>query len=315
MAAIPAQIALNWISNYNGPHRVCYRIGSTGSYTCTVFAPGTPTHPNCPGGGLPCSYNIDITVDQETCDTVTYEGYVQPTCEERDSLANRTPFSVSFVPNPACKRYEVLCASNGVLAINIVGGGSGYTPGSNPAVTITGDGVSATATATVDGSGVVTSIVVDTPGSGYTFPPTITIAPPSSGTTATATATLADCTGIVAQDCDGVGPETHYPVAVGDFVAVCAESLPGGFPDEYTVSENGTCLCDCVNVDINNTGPLGDLNVTYVDCLLQTKVSATIPAGNGLSGICIVNGSLTYEEVGNAVFNLVNNGVCDGDGI
>jgi hypothetical protein len=255
-------------------------------------------------------------IDNETCDVVDYDGYVQPTCEPLESTANRTPFAVSFTPDPACNRWEVLCASQGLDAILVVGGGSGYTPGSNPAVTIIGGGgAGATATATVDGTGAVVSIVVDSAGSGYTSAPTITIAPPPSGTTATATATLQDCTGITMHDCSAVGPEISAPVPVGQSVYVCSENAPSGFPGEYTVTEDGKCLCDCINVDLSNTGPSGDLIVVYIDCITQTQIRVTIPPGSGLNDICIVNGSLTYTETEQAVFNQVINGTCDGDGI
>ena len=315
MAAQPAQITLNWISNTPGTHRVCYRIGGTGPYTCTVASPGTPAHPSCPGGGLPCSYVLDIMVDNETCDVVAYDGYVQPTCEDLESLANRTPWNVNFTPDPACDRWEVTCEQNGVGAINIIGAGSGYTPGSNPTVTITGTGTGATALATVDGTGTVVSIGIIAQGSGYTSPPVITIAPPPSGTTATATSELLDCARIDIQDCTAYGPTRTFPIAVGDSVYMCGETAPAGFPDEYSVTANGKCLCDCTNVDINNTGISGVLNITYIDCITQLQTSAAIPAGNGLSGICIVSGSLTYQEVEQAIFNQVVNGSCDGDGI
>ena len=316
MAAIPATISLNWISNFAGPHRVCYRIVGQPTYTCTVPTPGIPTHPNCPGGGGACGYIINIMVDQETCDTINYEGYVQPTCEDEASLANRTPFNVAFVPSPACLRWEARCATGGVDEILIIGGGSGYTPGSNPTVTIVGDGVGAAATATVDGTGSVVSIVVDIPGGGYTTPPTILIAGPGGpGVTATASATLIPCPGFTLPNCDGTGPETTFPIAVGDLAAICGTTEPGGLPDEYVVVGSGNCLCDCINIDIENNGVQGDLNVTYIDCVLQAKVELTIPAASSLDAVCIVNGSLTYEELLDASINIINNGTCDGDGI
>lgn len=65
--------------------------------------------------------------------------------------------------------------------------GSGYL--TNPTVTITGDGVGATAEALIDElSGTVVAITVTNPGRGYTNA-TISISPPPIGTTATAIAT------------------------------------------------------------------------------------------------------------------------------
>ena len=86
-------------------------------------------------------------------------------------------------------------AGTGAIATaTIDSGGSGYTPGSSPAVTIaapTGTNpITALAKATVDSHGVVTSIVVTNPGNGYTTVPGVTIAAPSSGVRATATALI-----------------------------------------------------------------------------------------------------------------------------
>ena len=57
-------------------------------------------------------------------------------------------------------------------------------------MTITGNGVGATARAVLDGAGHVSAVEVLTVGSGYTIAPTVTIAAPPSGTTATAYAQI-----------------------------------------------------------------------------------------------------------------------------
>jgi hypothetical protein len=80
-----------------------------------------------------------------------------------------------------------------VTSIAVTAGGSGYSAASPPAVTIDapgGSGATATATATVDGSGAVSGLTITSGGSLYTTDsPAVTIAPPASGDTATATAT------------------------------------------------------------------------------------------------------------------------------
>ncbi|PTX91737.1 hypothetical protein DB354_17910 [Opitutus sp. ER46] len=82
---------------------------------------------------------------------------------------------------------RVASGSGAIIGASVTSGGAGYTTA--PAVTVTGGtGTGAVITANLTG-GVVTSLTVDNPGSGYTSP-TITIAPPSA-TTATATATTA----------------------------------------------------------------------------------------------------------------------------
>ena len=81
----------------------------------------------------------------------------------------------------------------GVVSIESTnGGGSGYSAASPPAVTISGGGGSgATATAVVNAAGVITQIVLNNPGLGYTSAPTVTItAPGGTGTTALAVANL-----------------------------------------------------------------------------------------------------------------------------
>jgi hypothetical protein len=79
--------------------------------------------------------------------------------------------------------------TSGIASISPANPGSGYLATSPPTVTITGNGIGATATAVVTG-GAVTGFIITNPGAGYTSPPTVTIAPPTSGTPATATAAL-----------------------------------------------------------------------------------------------------------------------------
>ena len=62
-----------------------------------------------------------------------------------------------------------------VTAIAVAGGGSGYPASSSPMVHIVGVGYGAWATATVNGSGVVTAITVTKGGAGYTTAPTVTV--------------------------------------------------------------------------------------------------------------------------------------------
>lgn len=118
--------------------------------------------------------------------------------------------------------------ANGVTAITVNNGGSGYT--SAPAVAITGGGGSgATATATVVG-GVVTGVVVTNAGSGYTSAPTIAFTG-GAGTGATATASAGVAANGVVSELLGIanriraviiadGPNTNDADAIayrGDF--------------------------------------------------------------------------------------------------
>jgi len=161
MAAIPAIITVNFNSVYAGPHRVCWRIGSSGPYDCSTIV-------NCTGGGAACSANINVTVDNETCDQVVFEGYVQAACEDINSLNGRIAFSQTFTPDPACKRYIFTCENAPVDSIVVTTPGSGYDPMNPPAVSLSGGGgAGATATANV-GQGAILSEVLTIPGTGYT---------------------------------------------------------------------------------------------------------------------------------------------------
>lgn len=82
--------------------------------------------------------------------------------------------------------------NNGVRAVTVTAGGTGYT--SAPTVTLTGGGGSgATATATVSG-GAVTAVTIVNPGTGYTSAPTVAFSGPGTGATATARADVIDLT-------------------------------------------------------------------------------------------------------------------------
>lgn len=75
--------------------------------------------------------------------------------------------------------------------IDITNQGSGYT--SAPSVTITGDGIGATASAqlgTGQSAGKVIRIDIVNPGTSYNTTPTVTLSAPASGVTATAVATI-----------------------------------------------------------------------------------------------------------------------------
>lgn len=184
MAPIAASLTIDFISNFVGQHRVCFRIPPAILYDCTTTV-------ICTGGGAACQAIISITVDNESCDPVTYEGYVQAACQDVNSLIDRIPFSITFYPNPTCNSYRVTCDSVGVDSINVNEPGFGYDPLTPPTVAITGGGgAGATATATVGNT-----VTITNPGAGYA-PDAVYINVPvinvvGAGTGALATVTVA----------------------------------------------------------------------------------------------------------------------------
>lgn len=141
---------------------------------------------------------------------------------------------------------------NGVTAITIGAGGTGYT--SAPTVTLTGGGgTGATAEATVSG-GVVTKITVTNSGSGYTTAPTVAFAG-GGGTGATATASVGVAANAVVSELLGIanrlraviiadGPNTNDADAIayrGDFGSKRVYVVD---PKVLVLDEDGTTITD-----------------------------------------------------------------------
>jgi len=121
MAPISGFISLFFTPNYLGDHRLCWRIGA-GAYTCFTFT--------CPNGiGQQCTVNITpITFENESCDSVDYNGYIQASCEDPLTEDGAVFWSHTFVPQPSCVPYVVTCigegTSNGISTISLTGEGS-----------------------------------------------------------------------------------------------------------------------------------------------------------------------------------------------
>jgi len=385
MALVPAVLSLNWISNYGGPHRVCYRIVGAPTYICTV--PGTPGpgfHPVCAGAGAPCSYDIDIMVDNETCDQVDYEIYVQPACEDEVSVVGRIPLALSFIPDPACNRYNVLCGAVAIDSIGVTAPGAGYTIGVYPAPIVGGGGAGATAeavvtgtrdvisflgdgagvgyndgiygnaamdniigagaglemnltivagvitiatlaaggsgyftgdtvkanegivgipgtpevyTLTADDTGTVTAINLLTPGADYTSIPAVDLSGLPVGVGAVGLAALAPCGALTVYDCSGVTLTILPPGTfnIGEGMDMCGSALPT-VPSDYSIVEDGNCLCNCEITDIGNSGPDGLVSYTYIACN-GAVVSGTLGTLVYLGDTCMVAGSLIVTGI------------------
>ena len=148
-----ATIDLTFTSNYPlGVHTVCYRKN-------TDPLPGTCITVNCtpftPPGSSTCIVSLPITVNNESCDPVTYVGTIQAACAVGDE--GKIPFSITFTPNPTCKALDFICDNVDVQLIQLVApnfGGAGYNPMTPPIVTFSGGGGTASATAVVGDTGV-----------------------------------------------------------------------------------------------------------------------------------------------------------------
>lgn len=159
MALVPVNLQINFTANYAGQHRACYRLAGSGSaYTCVNVT--------CAVGA--CTALIPVFVDNETCVTVQYEGYVQPTCQDVASTDGRTAWSYTFTPSPTCKNYVVTCVSEAVASATMTSEASGYNPSSVPAVLFTGGGGTGAAATAVVGFGGITSVAIVDGGTLYT---------------------------------------------------------------------------------------------------------------------------------------------------
>ena len=160
MALIPATITVNFISNYAGQHRICWRTGGAGAYDCSTLV-------TCTGGGAACSATIAVTVDHETCDDVIFDGYVQATCEDEGSLSGRVPFTVTFSPVQPCTMYVVECTSVPVARVEVLTRGNSYTPGATLPLTFVGGGGTAAAGNAIVGDGGILTWTISSGGSNY----------------------------------------------------------------------------------------------------------------------------------------------------
>lgn len=218
MAAVPASITLTFVSYYAGVHRVCYRTGGTGPYTCNNVS--------CAGGGASCTYTITVAVDNESCDPVEFDGYVQAACQDIASTTGRVPFAYTFTPSPSCARYEVTCNSVGVLSATINTVGSCYTPGSPPSINFSGGGGSGATALAVIGSGAILSRALINAGAGYNNG-TYTNVDLTGGTGSGAKATVVIAGGIAISlviTAAGIGYTT------GDVLGVDATDIGGSSP-------------------------------------------------------------------------------------
>lgn len=155
-------LSITFTPQVTSNHRVCYKKTTDVSYDCSNIIAAV--------SGIPVTASINVTVPSgtESCDPITFEGYVQPTCEPEASPLNRTSFpNMTYTPDNPCLFWEATCAP-GVDAVDVIDVGSGYTPGSTIIPTITGDGAGAAAVCYVtDGTIIAVPLTITNPGSLY----------------------------------------------------------------------------------------------------------------------------------------------------
>lgn len=263
MAATSATVTVNFISNYVGVHRACYRYGNLGSYTCLNVT--------CAGNGASCSINLPVVVDNETCQPLQIQGYVQAACQDVNSSVDRVPFVVDFTPTPTCLKYNFTCQSVGVLSATITNNGTNY--GSAPTVTIVGGGGSGATAVAILGNGGVKNATLTFAGVDYTAPNGIYIVAlvGGAGTGATAQVTLSGGT-IIAMS-------VTYPTGTGYNTGDVLNPDTGVLgvpvsPATISVISNARTV---VAVNITNQG-IGYTSVPVIVIGLSPDVSATATA-------------------------------------
>jgi hypothetical protein len=110
MSSTPANIVINFTSNVdNGCHNVYWGTVPGGPYPNSAAV-------SCPlGVGMACTAYLPITIDNETCDEVTYYGYIEACCNTIP--AGQIPFSVTFTPAPPCVALTFTCNTEGGCAV------------------------------------------------------------------------------------------------------------------------------------------------------------------------------------------------------
>lgn len=174
-----------------------------------------------------------------------------------------------------------------IPSITLVSAGSGYTPGSIPAVTISGGGGSgATAVAVMNANGTgVARYFMTGFGTGYTSVPAVTIASPPSGTQATATAVFA------AQSCLGFDSSGSTTVRVtgpgGKFVVLNSVQNPTCTRTTITLAVSPatgySCTRESCCVVADQPGPPPYKAIVYPSQLYVTDPfgTVTIPSIGG----------------------------------
>jgi hypothetical protein len=306
---ITGNLLIEWTSNYSiGCHRIGYRLQGAGSYTLI----DNIATPYCnPGIAQSCAYSIGpLSFENESCDDVVYEYYVQPCCENPVSEDGRVYGTITFTPTPSCIAVDFICNNVGIASVSVSNNGGGtYTPGTGYTVAagdiIGGGGSGTTITFDVDGEGNVNNANVTVSGSGYTSTPVInitTLSGAGGNDTATLTVVMELCPDFALTDtCDNPDAGTTIETLLGSSFSVC---YTGGLtgapvpPTNYTTIEDPALCCyDCVILQIQPPiSPLLTATSMYIDCTTGLLTTVALTNVSGSINTCAKRDSWTTDS-------------------
>ncbi len=208
----------------------------------------------------PATFNVNSTADvlNPATGTVTLRSAIQ--------AANNTAGD-NTINLTVAGTYQITLApsTTNVVGAAVTATGSGYT--SAPAVSFSGGGgTGAAGFASIDPTGIVTSVTITNSGTAYTTAPTITLgAPPAGGSQATAT-------GIVGENDNAAGE--FAILSTGGTLTI--QNTSGG-----TAVIDGNQLARVFDINPNDTTPSQTSAVAFAGVTIQ---NASIQAGSSAAG-------------------------------
>lgn len=232
MTPVNGALTITWINQYVGNHRVCYRKVAPApldpSEPCNTLTGYCCIIVNCPNP--PGSSNttvIPVLVDNDSCDDVEWQVYVQATCEDESSTTGQvfvTP-NIVFNPSPTCLPQSFTCSEVPLVGFEITNegrenaNGGGYN--GTESVSVGGD----LSGSLIVGIGDPNDLFITNPGSGAATPGVYNNVPLTGGSGTGATATVTITAGVVSA-VTSLGTAIT-PYAAGDTLGVDQTFAPG----------------------------------------------------------------------------------------
>jgi hypothetical protein len=258
-----ATLTINYIANYAGNHRICYRQVGTTNYCCLIDTVGsTGSQTLVIDFSVPADYcdgtANEVTVPVETdCGPYSYEGYIQPVCEPESSLLSRVAFGpISFTQTPDCQGYNVECTETGIGTITVVNTGSGYVNGNSLTFNIAGS---------PSGTATITTV------NGYIK--TTALGPTIVTTTANGTYTNVSFTGGT-----GTLATFNYTVSAGTIITVSINNHGSGYTAGDVLTEAGGAQ---ITINTIANGAITGVTLVTPGTYTSYVTSATAPTGTG----------------------------------